>query len=238
MITNIISHVENVDMKKLAIDIIKDLPDYWYIVPASSSGKYHPLYVCDEHGLFYHSYAVAMFAIWTMGLEQYKNKFSSLERDAIIIAAFTHDGLKKDDPEQKHTVFNHPILIADRYKEYKDKYEGVPNDIIDFMADIVSSHMGEWNTNKKQPDIVLPKPITESQQLLHMFDYFASRKECEIHVEDVAPIKKATVDTYCFSFGKHKGEMLSEVIENDMSYISWLQENYNKEPLKSLLTQI
>lgn len=238
MVASFINELENENMKEFAILIIKELPDYWWDTPASSSGQYHPQFTCSEHGLFYHSYAVAQFAIWAMSLEQYINKFSSIERDAIKIVSFTHDGLKHGvgEGEKKHTVWEHPLLMAERYKSYKGKIN-VDDNIINFMAEIVSSHMGQWNESKKSK-IILPKPITEAQQLVHIFDYFASRKTCEIHFEDVAPIKKATVESFRIDFGKHSGEMLTDVIKSDPSYISWLKENYNKEPLRTLLTQV
>ena len=171
MIVSFVNSLENNNMRKFAILIIKELPDYWWDVPASSSGKYHPLYVCGIHGLFYHSYAVAQFSIWAMSLEQYQNKYSSIERDAIKIVSFTHDGLKHGLEEKGHTVWEHPLLMSERYQSYKGKID-VDDNIIDFMSDIVSSHMGQWNTNKKN-SVVLPKPITEAQQLVHIFDYFA-----------------------------------------------------------------
>lgn len=235
MSATLIDSLENQSMKDFAVKILQDLPEYWWIVPASSSGKYHPLYVCGEHGLFLHSYAVGQFAVWSMGLEQYQNKFSSLERDAIIIVSFTHDGLKHGE-EKGHTVWEHPLLMAERYKSYKGQVD-VPDDIIDFMAETVSSHMGQCNTNKRN-SIVLPKPTTEAQQLVHLFDYFASRKTCELHFEDVAPIKKETIETFKFTFGKHNGEMLTTVLEKDPSYVEWLKENYHKEPLRTLLTKV
>lgn len=236
MISTFIESLENNNMKEFAVLILNDLPEYWWNVPASSSRKYHPQYVSGDYGLFYHSYAVCQFSIWAMGLEQYQNKFTSIERDAIKIVSLTHDGLKHGIEEKGHTVWEHPLLISERYKSYKGKVD-VDDDIIDFMSNIVSSHMGQWNENKKN-SILLPKPLSEAQQLVHIFDYFASRKTCEINFEDVAPIKKETIETFKFTFGKHNGDMLTDVIEKDPSYIDWLKENYHKEPLRTLLNKI
>jgi hypothetical protein len=51
-------------------------------------------------------------------------------------------------------------------------------------------------------------------------------------------VKLPTPEEYVFSFGKHNGETLQDVILQDYSYITWLKENYHKEPLKTLLNKV
>jgi hypothetical protein len=126
--------------------------------------------------------------------------------------------------------------MADTIRSYKGQV-AIDDDILEFMAHIVASHMGQWNENKRNK-IVLDKPDCEAGELLHLFDYYASRKIIEVHFEDVAPIEKPTIDTYVFDFGKHKGRSLKEVMSSDPSYITWAKNEYHKEPLRTLLTQI
>ena len=162
--------------------------------------------------------------------EKYINAFTEgLEIDASQVV-----GLKYQQIPEWDSV-GHMSLIASIEEAFDIMMD--TDDIIDFMAETVSSHMGQWNTNKRN-SIVLPKPTTEAQQLVHLFDYFASRKTCELHFEDVAPIKKETIETFKFTFGKHNGEMLTTVLEKDPSYVEWLKENYHKEPLRTLLTKV
>ena len=37
-----LNYIKSEDLKKSLVVILKSLPDYWYSVPASSKGKYHP----------------------------------------------------------------------------------------------------------------------------------------------------------------------------------------------------
>ena len=115
-------------------------------------------------------------------LEQYNTIFNSRQRDCLRVAALIHDGRKsgsqKDYENSKYTKFNHPLLMAKEIMSYKDM-NIIPNDDIFYIAKAISSHMGQWNIDKKS-DLSLPKPTSESQKLLHLADYLASRKSLNV----------------------------------------------------------
>lgn len=240
LISEFINNLETDKMKKLAKLIFDNLPDYWYDVPASSSGKYHNFDCIGQHGLFIHSWRTKEFMKHMLTIEQYKNKFSPEERDALQISAFVHDGEKQGDGGNKHTVFHHPILMAETILSYKGKIDGIDDSIVDLMSKAIASHMGQWNVNSRnKKDVELPKPKSLAEELLHLCDYLASRKGIIIELPDSAPnISLTTPQDYVFSFGKHKGATLQDIVEKDYSYISWLKENYHKEPLKTLLNKV
>ena len=50
--------IENDDLRILAGEMIKTIPEYWYHVGASSTGKYHPEYSLGEDGLMQHTVAL------------------------------------------------------------------------------------------------------------------------------------------------------------------------------------
>ena len=50
--------IENDDLRILAGEMIKTIPEYWYHVGASSTGKYHPEYSLGEGGLMRHTVAL------------------------------------------------------------------------------------------------------------------------------------------------------------------------------------
>ena len=238
LISEFIDSLETENMKKLAKFIFDNLPDYWYDVPASSSGKYHNFDCVGNHGLFIHSWRTKEFMKHMLTIEQYKNKFSPEERDGLLIGAFVHDGEKQGNGEGKHTVFDHPVLMAETILSYKGKIDDIDDSIIELISKAIASHMGEWNTSKKSKT-ELPKPQSLAEELLHLSDYLASRKGVIIELPSNAPkAKLPTPEEYTFSFGKHTGETLQDVILKDYSYISWLKENYHKEPLKTLLNKV
>ena len=238
-IGNIVESLENTEMKDLANLIVENLPEYWYTVPASSSGKYHPLMSIGEGGLFRHSLAVETFMEHFLTIDQYKNKFSSQERDALKIAALFHDGEKHGKSDSGgHTIFEHPLCMAKTIQGYKGTIDNVSDEIIDFIADCISSHMGQWTTDKRSPNVMLPTPQTLGQELVHLADYLASRKNIEIHFEQNVKFEKPTKEKYVFTFGKHKGKSFMDVVQKDKGYIAWLKENYHREPLKSFLKEV
>lgn len=62
--------------------VVNLLPDYFFEVAASSTGKYHPKYSLGEGGLVRHTKAAVKIAKDLMNLEQYR--FSEDEKDVII----------------------------------------------------------------------------------------------------------------------------------------------------------
>ena len=50
--------IENDDLRILAGEMIKTIPEYWYHVRASSTGKYPPEYSLGEGGLMRHTVAL------------------------------------------------------------------------------------------------------------------------------------------------------------------------------------
>ena len=230
---------ENEDIKVFAQNVIAKLPQYWWIENASSSGKYHPSYVMPPSGggLFIHSSAVFIFINYAFSVDMWKNRFTDRERDLLRIAAMIHDGCKHGRDTKGHTIHEHPLVVGEYLDEFKS--DNLISDVeIDYIKEAVSSHMGSWNTNKRS-EIVLPTPQTFAQELVHFADYLASRKDIEVHFDEIKSYEKPTMDTYIFNFGKHNGEKFNDVLQNDPSYLSYLKSaNYSKEPLRTFLTQI
>ena len=51
------------------------------------------------------------------------------------------------------------------------------------IAECIKSHMGEWNTDYKTKEEVLPKPESVMQSFVHLCDYLASRKCLEFNFD-------------------------------------------------------
>lgn len=185
---DVIGIMENDDLKCFALDIIKIIPDYFYHVGASSSGKYHPQYALGEGGLYRHTLALVRILNYFFEIECMKNNYTSRERDLLRIAGMMHDSFKSgtqaDYESNHHTKFAHPLIVADKieqfYTENKQKYPTIKSEEIDLIAKAVRSHMGQWNYDERS-NTTLPKPHTKYETLLHMCDYLASRKDIEIH---------------------------------------------------------
>ena len=233
---------ENEDIKEFAIVLLDDLPNYIWSVPASSTGKYHPAYSLGEGGLMRHQVAVVRFLNFFLELEQYNIKLTSRERDLIRLSGLVHDGRKSGSQEDylksKYTKFDHPALMADVVRSFDGKY--LNHEEIELVADTISKHMGQWNTDKKT-NIELPKPNNKFARMVHVADYLASRKCLTMDFDNYVSEKVDVPDlkTFVMPFGnKHKGELLIDIAKNDPSYISWMRENIKREPFISLIKQL
>lgn len=180
---NEIKWIKNKDIRKFAIEMVSELPDYFFTVAASSTGKYHPDYSLGEGGLVRHTKAAVLIAKTLLDLEQYKNKYSEEERDIMLTALLLHDGVKHGVEGGKYSVASHPTDMADFiYEMYKDK---LPCYYIDIIVSCIATHMGEWVQDWKTKEVILDKPKTDMQKFVHMCDYLASRRFLEVNFEKV-----------------------------------------------------
>jgi len=237
---SLLDSFENEDIKNFANECIETIPNYFWNVGASSTGKYHPQYALGELGLARHTCALVRFLNHILSIDCYKNDFTSRERDLLRVSGIMHDSRKSGDDEDyarnKFTKFNHPILAAN---EIRTIIGFIPEEEVELVASTIESHMGQWNVDKKSKT-VLPLPQNKYQKLLHLADYLASRKDIEILFDGYKTPKKETpkLEEYIFNFGKHSGEKLIDVAKTDPGYISWAKENMTREPVKSLLAQM
>lgn len=166
--------IKNERLKESCIELLKLLPDYFYHVEASSSGKYHPAFALGEGGLVRHTKVAVKIADEIIKTESVGNVFTGDEKDMILISLMLHDGLKKGLVEEKYTRFDHPVLMGDFVIEHSDKTK-LSSLEAKMISENIKSHMGEWNTNPYST-VVLPKPINKYQKMVHMCDLLASRK--------------------------------------------------------------
>lgn len=216
------------------------LPDYFYTVPASSTGKYHPAYALGDGGLVRHTKAAARFAAHLLTLEQNRRQFSPMERDCIITAILLHDGWKHGKSGGGYTIHEHPAICA-LWVQNEAKLSGIiPQEARDLIASGIASHMGEWNYSNRS-EVILEKPVTELQKFVHMCDYLASRKDIEVAFsnEQEAAAKTGTLEEYVMSFGKYRGQLLVDVFRTNRGYVEWMQGNMTlREPLKTFVAQL
>lgn len=165
-------------LKKLATEIIAGADDYFFTIPASSTGKNHPKFSLGEGGLVRHTKCVVYMVkclCESFDVDEYK-------RDMLIVAALAHDIKKQGDCSEGvgHTVYEHPLLAA-RYicEVYFASDITILNGAVSIIADMISRHMGKWGANPKYigDKKPLPVPSTDLDKILQAADYLASRKE-------------------------------------------------------------
>lgn len=167
-----INTIKNEALRKVAMKMVEDAPEYFWTVAASSSGKYHPAISLGEGGLVRHSVMTYKIAIDLLEAEIFI-PISDDNRDLVTITALFHDIIKRGS-NSKNTVFEHPILSADFvYEHLKDA--DIEPVVIDVICKAISRHMGKWTTCSYSK-ITLKAPVTPFEKLIHTADYMASRK--------------------------------------------------------------
>ena len=241
--------VQDENVKKFMEQCIETIPEYWFSVPASSTGKYHPNYALGNGGLMRHTIALLRFFDRLVRNSMYGSPFTNREMDLLRVACLMHDSRKsgsdEDFAKSKYTKFDHPILAANVIRSIDTEY--ITDEEKELVAIAIESHMGQWNVDTYgKSKVELPLPTNKYQKIVHLVDYLAAQKGVEVMFDGYTPeprvveesIQTATVDTYVFPFGKYKGMKLTEVNEQHPDYIEWAKGNIDREPLATLLKQI
>lgn len=176
-----LEYIVNPKIKKLTEKIVSNIPEYFFEVAASSTGKYHPTYALGNGGLVRHTKAAVGIAADLLKLEHNLNMFNSDERDCIIAALICHDGWKHGDEKSQYVISAHPVVASDHVLEFADDSE---KSFAKIIADNIRSHMGEWNTDYRSKAEIMPKPSTPMEMFVHECDYLASRKYLIYEVEN------------------------------------------------------
>lgn len=177
-----ISYINDKKIQDATKKLVDMLPDYFFKVPASSTGKYHPKCSNVEGGLVHHTKIAVRIARDLMNNGILFNKFTSHEHDLIILALIMHDGFKHGYTEERYVRFDHPIIAAEFVRDHAEEV-GLTREDGSLLYDIISSHMGEFNTSNYS-DVVLPLPKTAIQKFVHMCDDISSKKYCDAEFDE------------------------------------------------------
>ncbi|MGL5765694.1 MAG: hypothetical protein ACRCX8_08640 [Sarcina sp.] len=122
--------IQNNEMRSEIESVRNILPDYFFKIPASSTGKYHPNYALGEGDLVRHTRAAIGIAVELFRNNTVQN-FNQYEKDCIVGALILHDRFKGEGK----TEFKHPLKPS-QYLNNK------------IISNAIASHMGEWATSK------------------------------------------------------------------------------------------
>ena len=177
-----LQYIKDDKVRESCLTMINLLPDYIFHEAASSTGKYHPKYALGEAGLVRHTKAAVRFAYELLNDPSIGDKYTSKEKDLMIMGLILHDGLKRGLKEEKYTRFDHPILMANYIEDNKDKLTLEDKDR-ELVCSVIKTHMGPWTTDYDGNE-VLEKPKTKYQNFVHMCDFLASRKAILLEFDD------------------------------------------------------
>lgn len=170
---DILKQINNPKIREFTIACLKDVPDIFLKMPASTSGKYHPLPATKEGGLVWHVQRACYFA--SVLLEAYKIDGKDIRGDIVLSALILHDIGKKEKYGKNYWEYaNHPITATKITKKHSKL---LPEKIYTLIENCILHHMGPWSTPSTK------KPITKYnflELIVYNSDYLSSRKEFKI----------------------------------------------------------
>lgn len=199
LFTKEIGFITDETLQKIVADTLDASPECIQIIPASSSGKYHPKADLGDGGLVRHIRTVTAIAKSLMDSNAFRDialgtgcddfETITIYQDCAIAACILHDCCKASDEDEKHsTRFDHPLVAANLFKETARKY--VTNENMDYMKVVIplihgciASHMNKWNTAPYAKGITLPVPKLGIEVYVSLCDYIASRKFIDMNFE-------------------------------------------------------
>jgi 23S rRNA maturation-related 3'-5' exoribonuclease YhaM len=171
-----LGYIRNGKIREFVEKALNKLPDYFFTMAASTSGRFHPKFSLGEGGLVRHTQAAVRIAVDLTSLEMMK--YTDIEKDIIIAALILHDGMKCGE-NGTGTVLLHPTIMAAFIDENSELSTMLESEILDKIKGCISSHMGEWAYDYKdkfKKNQLLPKPKNKLESIVHLSDYLSSRK--------------------------------------------------------------
>ena len=174
---NELNDIQDDNLRQFAAQLLANAPEYFFTIPASSSGKHHPYFAREIGGLVKHTRCVVFYA--ECNAESFN--FDSHTKDLAIIAALAHDIKKQGNNDARnYTVWEHPELAYNFILEMQNTYPNLISvEDATIVANAILSHMGKWwhdekfRKGKKQ----FPLPTTMLDYAIQSADYMASRVE-------------------------------------------------------------
>ena len=173
-----LSYIKDARILENSKKMIEMLPDYFYEVPASSTGKYHPSFAQGDGGLLRHTKAAVRIAHEILSDECLCTGYTDIEKDLVIIALIMHDGCKYGFEKGKYTLVNHPMLAAKLIRDNKDKLT-LTDDELNLLCGMIEAHMGPFNKDFNG-NVMMPLPKNKYEQFVHMCDLLASKRFLDI----------------------------------------------------------
>lgn len=104
--------IKDEDLRDFVKGYIDHQPKFKIEYPTSSTGKYHPKWQNGEGGNGRHTKNVVKI------LQVFERAYPNLKWDEVYTAAILHDMSKYQASTDKYTDSNHPLIEAEKFKEY------------------------------------------------------------------------------------------------------------------------
>ena len=171
-----LNFIENQAIKDFTRYCLSNAPTYFFELPASSTGKYHPPDSNGVGGLVRHTRATA-YVVKELSPAFELNSF---ETDAAVSAAILHDLCKYGMPGGEHTTSDHDVTASIYVKKLSQRFTsgGTEVPMLNEICLAIAYHFGNYTTQvDSRPFKQFPEQYSKIEQIVHIADMVASRKE-------------------------------------------------------------
>ena len=194
---NILNNIQDDNIKMFAQTLINIIPEYVFEIPAGISGITNSASDLAPGGLLRHIINACNMFLMLTSTNYNRIKFTQHERDMMLVATLFCDTLKhgwQEDYEKSHVpCYYHPKMMADVIKSTTGI---LPINELNFIANCVESHMGQWSNTTSKNVSPLPMPDTDYKHFVHLANVLASSQNIsfinndEVYTFDRTKIKK------------------------------------------------
>lgn len=167
-----LEQIEDPSIRLFVTKALERVPSYFWHVPASASGRFHPLDTLGEGGLVLHTRRAVYLATEIAKVF----KIDGAKLDVLRAATILHDSFKNGLVDEDRTEADHPLIVRHQLKDLASE-----TTYFDEIMNAIECHQGLWGP---QPLRMPKKPLEWS---LHIADFIASRTAVYLYFSGYEP---------------------------------------------------
>lgn len=167
-----LEQIEDPSIRLFVTKALERVPSYFWHVPASASGRFHPLDTLGEGGLVLHTRRAVYLATEIAKVF----KIDGAKLDVLRAATILHDSFKNGLVDEDRTEADHPLIVRHQLKDLASE-----TPYFDEIMNAIECHQGLWGP---QPLRMPKKPLEWS---LHIADFIASRTAVYLYFSGYEP---------------------------------------------------
>jgi hypothetical protein len=178
-----LEQIVDAKVRAFTLHVLTNAPLYFWEVPSSSTGKYHPVQSQGTGGLVRHSQMVVYFATKLCDVYQVEG----VTKDCVLSACLLHDLLKYGLPKKEFTTKKHDYEGALFVNQLGTDF-GLDRRSLTLICDCIAWHMGRWTVmTGRTRTRVFPTDYTPPLLVVHLADVMAAQKQVHLNCVDYNP---------------------------------------------------
>lgn len=162
------------DIRTFVMKCIEYVPEYFWVVPSSSTGKYHPADENTVGGTVLHTRRMVKVADDLCRMYD----VIGIDRDRVLAASIMHDFCKNGYPDNlSRTVAGHGSLWINVATKVMNHNDIIMDDNVLTIGRLIGTHMGRF-------DIPYVSGRSISETIVQTADYISSREYIKVELNN------------------------------------------------------